>query len=130
MGSLSFAEIVTIVVVILIIFGPDRLPEFARKIGELLSKARQATSQFAEEISGEWSDAADPIKTAKEDLEGIKDDLKRAGQSFTDFGDTNLSGSDPNRVGSDSAEPVGDTPAEGALGADTEPIDENGEVES
>ncbi|KAA3641289.1 MAG: hypothetical protein DWP92_01455 [Armatimonadetes bacterium] len=112
MGSLSFAEIVTIVVVILIIFGPNRLPEFARKIGELLSKARQATSQFAQEVSGEWSDAADPIKTAKEDFQGIKDDLKQAGSTFTGFGETNLSGSDPKRIGADSPESPGDTASE------------------
>lgn len=130
MGSLSFAEIVTIVVVILIIFGPNRLPEFARKIGELLSKARQATSQLAEEISGEWSDAAEPIKTAKDDFRGIKDDLKQAGATFTGMGDTNLSGSDPNRVGSDTAEPLGDPPAEDDSDADTKPVDEDGEAKS
>ncbi|MCZ7533678.1 MAG: twin-arginine translocase TatA/TatE family subunit [Acidimicrobiia bacterium] len=121
MGSLSFAEIVTIVVVILIIFGPDRLPEFARKMGELLSKARQATSQFVEEISGEWHDAADPIKTARDDLQGIKDDLKQAGNSFTEMLDTNLSGSDPNRVGFGTAEPVAEVPSQD---------EEDGEAES
>ncbi len=130
MGSLSFAEIVTIVLVILIIFGPNRLPEFARKIGELISKARQATSQFAEEISGEWSDAAEPIKAAKDDLQGIKDDLKQAGATFTGLGDTNLSGSDPNRVRSDSAEPVSDPPAEDDTDADTKPVDEDREAKS
>ncbi len=121
MGSLSFAEIVTIVVVILIIFGPNRLPEFARKIGELLSKARQATSQFAEEISGEWSDAADPIRAAKDDLQGIKDDLRQAGATFTGMGDTNLSGSDPNRVSSEIPDQTADLPSQD---------EESGEAES
>ena len=31
MGSLSISEILTILVVILVIFGPDRLPEFVRE---------------------------------------------------------------------------------------------------
>ena len=122
MGSLSFAEIVTIVVVILIIFGPNRLPEFARKIGELLSKARQATSQFAAEVSGEWKDASDPIKTAKDDLQGIKDDLKQAGATFTGMGVTNLSGSDAPPVAKPESEPESD--------ADTDPVDEDDEAES
>lgn len=85
MGSLSFAEIVTIVVIILIIFGPNRLPEFAKKLGELMAKARKMTSQFTSEISGEFSDAADPLKGAKDDYDGIKDDLKKAGSAFTGY---------------------------------------------
>ncbi len=85
MGSLSFAEIITIVVVILIIFGPNRLPEFARKLGELMAKARRATSQFTNELSGEFSDAADPLKSAKDDYDGIKDDLKKAGSAFAGY---------------------------------------------
>ena len=88
MGSLSFAEIVTIVVVILIIFGPDRLPEFARKVGELLAQARNATSQFREDVTREWGDAADPILAAKQELDGIKSDLKQATKSFGDLVDT------------------------------------------
>ncbi|MEZ5175620.1 MAG: twin-arginine translocase TatA/TatE family subunit [Acidimicrobiia bacterium] len=98
MGSLSFAEIMTIVVVILIIFGPNRLPEFAKRVGSLLSKARQVTSQFAEEMSREWGEAVNPITAARDDLKGIRDDLRQAGATFTsDLGETNLSGSDPAR---------------------------------
>lgn len=85
MGSLSFAEIVTIVVVILIIFGPNRLPELSRRIGQLVAKARKATAQFTSEISGEFSDTADPLKGAKGDFEGIKEDLKKAGAAFTGY---------------------------------------------
>ena len=87
MGSLSFAEIVTIVVVILIIFGPDRLPEFARKVGGLLAQARNVTSQFREDVTREWGDAADPILAAKQDLDGIKSDLKQTTKSFGDLVD-------------------------------------------
>lgn len=88
MGSLSFAEIATILIVILIIFGPDRLPEFARKVGELLAQARRATSQLREDVTREWSEGAAPIIAAKEDYEGIKGDLKQASKSFTDLVDT------------------------------------------
>lgn len=85
MGSLSFAEIITIVVVILIIFGPNRLPEFARKLGELMARARKATSEFTNDLSGEFSDSADPLKSAKEDYDGIKEDLKKAGSAFAGY---------------------------------------------
>ena len=86
MGSLSFAEIVTILLVVLVIFGPNRLPEFARKIGELMAQARRATSQFSKDISSEWGDAVNPIMAVKEDFDGVKKDLKDATAAITGLG--------------------------------------------
>ena len=83
MGSLSFAEIITILIVILIIFGPNRLPEFARRLGELMAQARRATSQFTEEVTRDWGDEADTLSAVKEDYEGVKQDLKDATSAIT-----------------------------------------------
>ena len=88
MGSLSFAEIVTILLVILIVFGPNRLPEFARKLGELMAQARRATSQFSKDISSEWGEAVEPILAVKEDFDGVKKDLKDATAAITGMGAT------------------------------------------
>ena len=43
MGSLGTGEILVIVLVALIVFGPERLPEITRKAGEWLAKAREMT---------------------------------------------------------------------------------------
>jgi sec-independent protein translocase protein TatB len=86
MGSLSFAEIITILLVVLIVFGPNRLPEFARKLGELMAQARRATSQFSKDISTEWGDAVEPIRAVKDDYDGVKKDLKDATAAITGFG--------------------------------------------
>ena len=86
MGSLSFAEIITILLVVLIVFGPNRLPEFAKKLGELMAQARRATSQFSKDISTEWGDAVDPIRAVKEDYDGVKKDIKDATAAITGFG--------------------------------------------
>ncbi len=86
MGSLSFAEIVTILVVVLVIFGPNRLPEFARKLGELMAQARRATSQFSKDITSEWGDAVEPMKAVREDFDGVKQDLKDATAAITGLG--------------------------------------------
>ena len=43
------------------------------------------TSQFTSDISSEFSDAADPLKGAKDDYEGIKGDLKKAGTALTGY---------------------------------------------
>ena len=41
MGSLGFGEILVIVFVALIVFGPQRLPEITKKAGQMVAKARE-----------------------------------------------------------------------------------------
>lgn len=83
MGSLSFGEILTIVFIILIIFGPNRLPEFSRKVGEFVAKARHATRDFTDTIQSEMGDGASPIKDIAEDVAGIKQDISDAASAVT-----------------------------------------------
>lgn len=75
MGSLSFSEILTILVVILIVFGPKRLPEVARRAGQLVAKVREATSALSSQLEAELGDTMDPIKELKGDYDGVKKDL-------------------------------------------------------
>jgi len=78
MGSLSFSEIFVILVVILIIFGPDRLPEFARKVGELIGKARAMTQEFTETMQSEYGEGVDSINSIADEFDGAKKDLSDA----------------------------------------------------
>ena len=48
MGSL---ELLTILVVATMIFGPNRIPEFARKAGEFLRTFRSITTQMTKEFT-------------------------------------------------------------------------------
>jgi len=82
MGSLSFSEIIVIVLVILIVFGPRRLPELARKAGELMGKVRNASSLLSDSLGTEYEATIEPIKSVKRDFDGIKDDLTRAVASY------------------------------------------------
>jgi len=82
MGSLSFSEIVVIVLVILIVFGPRRLPELARKAGELMGKVRNASSLLSESLGTEYEATIEPIKSVKRDFDGIKEDLTKAVASY------------------------------------------------
>lgn len=83
MGSLSFAEIVVIVLVILIVFGPRRLPELSRRAGNLLAKLREATTYVSQAIDSEYSETMEPIKELKGELDGLKGDVDRAISSFS-----------------------------------------------
>ena len=75
MGSLSISEILTIVVVILVIFGPDKLPEMSRKLGQLIRKGRETVASFTTEIESEYGDAVTPITDLTTELGAVKKDL-------------------------------------------------------
>ncbi|MEN8233845.1 MAG: twin-arginine translocase TatA/TatE family subunit [Actinomycetota bacterium] len=78
MGSLSFSEIILILLVILIVFGPRRLPELARRAGELAKKLRTASASLSESLGVDYEATVEPIRTAKREIDGIKSDLTKA----------------------------------------------------
>ncbi len=78
MGSLSFSEILVIVLVILVVFGPKRLPELARKAGELMKKVRSASSSITDALGDEYDATIDPIRSVKQDYDDLKSDLTKA----------------------------------------------------
>jgi sec-independent protein translocase protein TatA len=51
--SIGFGEILIILVLALIIFGPRRLPEMGRTIGRSLREFRRATSEIRSEIEAD-----------------------------------------------------------------------------
>lgn len=52
-GSLGFTEIVFILVLALLIFGPKRLPEVGRTLGKGMKEFRRATSDLKRSIEQE-----------------------------------------------------------------------------
>ena len=50
MGSLGPAEILVILVVALIVLGPERLPEAARKVGQFVGEMRRIGAGFQAEL--------------------------------------------------------------------------------
>jgi sec-independent protein translocase protein TatB len=59
-GSLGWLEIVTLLVVALLVFGPDKLPGLARDAAQMLRQlrgmAKSARSQIKTELGPEFSD--------------------------------------------------------------------------
>jgi TatA/E family protein of Tat protein translocase len=52
-GSLGFAEILFILVLALLVFGPRRLPEVGRTLGKTLREFRRATSDLKRSVERE-----------------------------------------------------------------------------
>lgn len=54
-GSLGFPELVFILALALLIFGPKRLPEIGRTLGRALGEFRRSTSELKRSIQTEIS---------------------------------------------------------------------------
>lgn len=50
MGSIGFPEIVVILLIALLVFGPKKLPEIGRTLGKTLSELRRASREFSSSI--------------------------------------------------------------------------------
>lgn len=69
--NISGGEILLIVIVVYLVFGPKKIPEFARMIGKGINELRRATNDIKNEINREANkvkddigiDFEDPLKT-------------------------------------------------------------------
>lgn len=85
MGSLGTGEILVIILVALIVFGPDRLPEITRKAGELLAKAREMSRSVTDTLDAEYGEVAAPIKELKGEYDATMSQMKGMASSLPDL---------------------------------------------
>lgn len=78
MGSFSFGEILTILVIVLIVFGPQRLPEMARRIGQMMARARAAVQDFTNTVQQEYGEEASTMQGVVEEFDGMRRDIGSA----------------------------------------------------
>ena len=80
--KLGFGELLIIFVVILFIVGPDKIPSFAKKIGEGLKAFKSATSDVTKELKENVVDplneASAPLREAMEPLTEMKDEINKS----------------------------------------------------
>jgi sec-independent protein translocase protein TatA len=74
--SLGFGEILIILVLALIIFGPRRLPEMGRTIGKSLRDFRRATSDIRTELESDVDEP--PPETVEERARRIEERKARS----------------------------------------------------
>ncbi|MFB5084584.1 Sec-independent protein translocase protein TatB [Symbiobacterium thermophilum] len=56
MGNLGFTEILVIMIVALVVFGPNKLPELGRSMGQAIREFRKATQSITTEVTRVASD--------------------------------------------------------------------------
>jgi len=84
MPNFTLSEILTIAVVILIVFGPQRLPEMAQKAGALIRRGRTIINDLRKEFDLEIREVTEPLKEVQAELKGVRDDMSSSVSSLTD----------------------------------------------
>ncbi|HZD22752.1 MAG TPA: twin-arginine translocase TatA/TatE family subunit, partial [Acidimicrobiia bacterium] len=84
---LQTGEIIIIAILALVIFGPERLPEMARKVGVWIAELRKAAREITSGLEAEVSELKDlgrelqgPLDEIKKPLTEIRDDMTDLGQ--------------------------------------------------
>lgn len=76
--NLGFPEMVFLVLMAFMLFGPKRLPEIARQLGKFVAEFKKASNQFQgqihEEIRKLELDDVNPIKHIQPEIAKLKDD--------------------------------------------------------
>ena len=79
--KIGVTELIIIFVVALIAIGPDKLPEYARKLGEALAQFRkfssEATKEIQESVVEPLEEAQRPLKEAMEPIEELDQSVRR-----------------------------------------------------
>lgn len=73
---ISGQEIFIILLIVLILFGADKIPSIARTLGKGFREVQKATDDIKKEMNNHTNDIAKDVKDIDEDIKKVKDDLK------------------------------------------------------
>ena len=59
MGPIGFQELVLILIIALLVFGPKKLPELGRSLGKTLAEFRRASNDIKQSIERELEEKPD-----------------------------------------------------------------------
>lgn len=79
--KLGMGELLIIFIVAIIVVGPDKLPEYARKFGQALRSFRAATGEATQEIRENviepLNEAQKPLREAMEPIEEMQEEIQQ-----------------------------------------------------
>jgi len=112
MGSVGFGELALIAIVVLLVFGPDRLPELARKAGQMMTKAREATRSFTDALDSEFDETTSPIRTMQSEYQATKDELSNVAGTILNFDTSPSADESPTEMASNDETPSENSPGD------------------
>ncbi|OYT16461.1 MAG: hypothetical protein B7C24_07660 [Bacteroidetes bacterium 4572_77] len=76
--DISGGEIIIILLVVLVVLGPDKIPSFVKKASEILRYVRKATDNIKEEINKETEAIQQPLKAAYKSASSFTENAQKA----------------------------------------------------
>lgn len=76
MFDVGGGELVLIVLAIILLFGPKKIPEIAQTITKGIRKVRQAQQEFSNQVNNISNEAKHPVKTARDQIRHEVDEVK------------------------------------------------------
>lgn len=85
MLDIGFFELLVVAIVLIIVMGPERLPEVAKQAAFFIRKARQGMFRLRSEMQNEMEGTpfAD-LQQAKQEMADFKNDIKQFGRDLAD----------------------------------------------
>ncbi len=113
--KIGLSELLVVFIVALFVLGPDKLPFYAKKLGEALSQFRKYSDEAAKDIKESivepLEEAQSPLREAMEPLEeldkAVRGNVKDVQDSFAGIGKekkTVCSGTEPEKVDAEKEE--------------------------
>jgi len=73
---ISGQEIFVIFLVVLLLFGANKMPEIAKGLGKGMREFKKAADDIKQEMNDHTSDLKNDLKEIKDDIKNTKEDLK------------------------------------------------------
>jgi len=74
---ISGQEIFIVMIVVLLLFGANKIPEIAKGLGKGMREFRKATDDIKKEINDQSREIKQDVNKIKQDVNKIKDDLTK-----------------------------------------------------
>jgi sec-independent protein translocase protein TatA len=85
--GISGGEIIVVFLLVLLLFGPKKIPEIARSIGKGMNEIKKVQRDINAEINRYSREIENPAKQIKEDIEGFKKGLNdQVAETFAEPG--------------------------------------------
>ena len=85
MFDIGFWELLVIAIVLLLVMGPERLPEVARQAAFLVRKVRQGMFRLRNEMQSEMGGTPfSDLQKARQEMTDLKNDFKQFGRELAD----------------------------------------------
>jgi Tat protein translocase TatB subunit len=78
--DISGGELLVIILVVFLVFGPNKMPEIARKIGKLMNEMKRASNDLTREFRQETTDIRNEVFKAQTK---VSEDIKTVNQEIS-----------------------------------------------